>query len=201
MDKCPITGGNCHCEPKLASSPLGAALLIDLRAALRKVISDRAWYLSFLICESIPVKASHVSILNRLFRTTEELCNLLEPIIGSGIVEPLSNHLNEHLRVTANLLESTRDIAFGRSSNTKIFEIQEQLSSQQKKIGLYLGKINDTKLSCNHAFNLIMTHDKLVYELIVHRRNGIYDAYNDSLDRLTKHSLIIADAIYESLTL
>jgi hypothetical protein len=202
MNKCPITGGTCHCETKLAVSPLGVALLLDLKATLRKIITDQTWYLSFLICESLLVlRPSHMAVLNRLLQTTKELRELLEPIIGTVIAELLTLHLNDHLRLINSLLEPARDVSSEKAANKKIAEIREQLSIHRELVSTQLGKLNSNKLSLDHAHELMRIYDDLAYELIAFRRNGNYDAYNKSLDRLTKHGLVIADAIYESLTL
>lgn len=198
---CAITGEpRCNCPSKLSTSYLGSALLVDMKAALRKMFTDHAVYTSWLVqtssCTNIvqgPIKETD-AVTTRLLKNPSDISTLLSPIIGKDKGSELSSLFTEHLTLAASTLSLAIQKKPLGTSLTKFY-------ANGDKLGAFLGTFNTTKLSPKYAMSLMKQHNDHVIKLVTLRGEGKYQDYVTEYDEYYKHILTMSDAIYESLTM
>lgn len=196
MEFCPLTGEKlCDCKDKLAVSPLGSALMLDMKSALRKVFTDHVNYTSWLIIISLPIKQDSASqVAERLLRNPKDLSNLLLPIIGQDLASQVESGFKNHLLIAASLLDMVRNKDKNLESSIQKFY------NQGDQVAAVLVKINQTKLSYLHAKNMMRQHNEYVVSLASLQGKFAYKGYIKTYDAYYKHILMFSDMIYETLT-
>lgn len=195
MNPCPITGGKCTCKDKRATSTMGQALLVDYKAALRKVFSDHAFYTSFLICESLPDKTGATkAVAKRLLENPNDISKLIEPVVGYELALPVKDEFTKHLKLAAATLEPLR---IGNAGQVKV-DVSKFLANGND-VARALSNLNPDKLPLSYVKELMKTHNNFVVKLATLRSKSQFEEYNHVLDDYYKHILMMSDCIYEAL--
>lgn len=193
---CSITGNsNCDCVVKNAVNPIGSALLVDLKATLRKIFTDHGVYTLWLILESLPNKTSFADeVTKRLLRNPKDISNLLVNIIGNDAAFLVQQLFTEHLILASKTFEPAKN----GDTNT-LNMVLNKLFANGDKIGEALSTLNPIKLPVAYTKQLMRTHNEQVVQMVTKRLSkdsSIVELY----DHYYKHLLIMSDAIYEAFT-
>lgn len=196
MSRCRVTGKtDCHCPPKTKLSPMGSALMVDMKAALRFVFTDHANYTSWLIVETLPKQtAAAESVGTRLMKNPRDINMGLRDIIGHENGDMLENLFREHLTLAANLLGlllADQDVT---ATAHKFFE-------NGNVIGEILNHLNPQKISLEHAQMMMKEHNTYVIKLAKLRKAEEYVKYVLTYDEYFAHMMKFSDAVYELLTM
>jgi len=193
---CSVTGNTpCQCSNKNAVNPIGSALLVDLKGALRKVFTDHGFYTLWLILESLPSKTSFTNIVTqRLLRNPKDISNLLINIIGQEPAFLIQQLFTEHLILASKTFEPAKN-----NDNITLNNILNKLYINGDKIAESLSSLNPNKLHIQYTKQLMKVHNEQVLQLVVKRLSND-DLIVELYDQYYKHLLIMSDAIYEAFT-
>ncbi len=197
MSICPITGETpCKCPHKLSQTPIGNALLADLKSSLRKVFSDHAWYTSWLIVESVPVlQPDNQIVAKRLLKNSDDIANLLSYIIGQHRAQEIGLLFRNHLLLAVAALEPVRN-----GQTQLVNEAVQKFYAQGDLVGTGLHNLNQHKLSEPYAIRMMRQHNEYVVQLATLRQKRDYENYVKTFDEYYKHMLQFSDMVYETLT-
>jgi hypothetical protein len=198
MEKlCPITGDqHCKCKTNLAITPLGRALLVDTKAAVRKVFTDHLVFTNWVIIESVPeLTDSQPIIVNRLLENPKDIAVLLRSIIGNELARKVEELFTVHLKLAAAALTPLRE-GNSKALNKAVTEFLEQ----GKELAAGLHALNPEKLSLAYADKLVSEHNQFVVDIATTRQKGEAKKHVNLYDEYFHHGLGFADAIYETLT-
>lgn len=181
---CPISGYfPCNCDSPLAATPLGAALLLDTKAVLRKIFTDHVVYINWLFLQP------NDSVIDRLSANVRDIGNLLQPIIGDPKSYSIANLFNEHLSIIIHLV-----------NGDNLEDSASLLHNNGNLLAAALNDIKPNKLSSEYFHQLLLQHNNFILQLANGRANGaVTGEYITIFDELFKHTLILADVIYETL--
>lgn len=184
----------CNCPIKGAVTPLGSALLVDLKAVIRKIFTDHAVYTNWLIGDSLPSPRENIQpVITRLLRNPQDISNILEPIVGKEKSNVLGQLFTDHLILAATNLQSL--------STPEYKSVIGQFLANGDQIGNALANLNPHKLSADYAQKLMREHNEFLLKLISLRRTNNITEYINTYDNYYKHILMLADTIYETLTI
>lgn len=194
--RCVITGDSqCSCEWNPSETPLGSAMLMDMKASIRKVFTDHAVYTNWLILDSLPNLNSEAvtATTNRLLQNPTDIGNLLTPIVGKSKSLRVEHLFTEHLKLAAKILTLI---------NTKqsIDKTVADFYKNGDEVAEGLSELNPTKLGLAYAKKLMHDHNEHVVQLVTIRTKKDYTGYIRRYDVYYKHILMFADSIYEALT-
>jgi hypothetical protein len=193
---CSVTGNTpCHCPKKNAVTSIGSALLVDFKAALRKIFTDHGVYTLWLILESLPSQTPFSDVVTkRLLQNPKDISNLLVNIIGKDAAFLVQQLFTEHLILASKTFEPAKN-----GDQVTLNNILDKLYSNGDKIGEALASLNPVKLPIQYAKQLMRVHNEQVVQMVVKRLSNdisIVELY----DHYYKHLLMMSDAIYEAFT-
>src|SRR5690348_2238491 len=82
---CPRTGlPECKCDNKLASTPMGNALLTDPKCAIKKLFGDHEKYTNWLIISSFGNLSDAGDVVNRLIKNANDIAKFIAPLIDAN---------------------------------------------------------------------------------------------------------------------
>ena len=196
MSFCPVTGGKeCFCETKPATK-IGSALLVDAKAALRKLFSDHLFYTLLVINETVPhVEPSQPEFVKRLLQNPKDLGEFLTPIVGADKAKIVDQLFTEHLELAAATLGP-----LNAGDKKKIDAAVKAFFDQGERLAQGLSSLRPNKLSLVFAWDLVSQHNHFVVDLAVLRSEGKTKQQIKTFDRYFHHGLKFADVIYEALT-
>ena len=169
---------------------------MDLRGAIRKVWVDHVNLLTLLTVESVPVEQPAAQfVAARLRLNPIEFRQLLEPVLGVEVALNLERLLAEHIELGAALLVPirNRDQASADAAVARFAENGERLAAA-------LAAVNPDKLDITTARALIQQHNQFDVDGAVLRAQGRFREQVELYDPVMRHTLLLADVIYESLT-
>jgi hypothetical protein len=193
---CPVTGDYpCKCDTKLAVTPMGTALMTDVKAALRKLFDDHVDYTNLVIMESVPMLNPYAKdFIGRLLKNPTDIANLLVQIKGVPLAAEIKEAFTEHLKLAAATLEPVRN------GNGVATEAVKKFKNQGNILAGALSKINPVKLPLTFSLQLVNEHNDFVVKLVTLRATKKPREFIETLDMYRKHAMMWADAIYEALT-
>jgi len=193
---CPITGGKvCHCPGKTPTTIMGAALLIDMKSALRKVFTDHAVYTSTLISESLPIlQPPAEAVTERLLKNPQDIADLIEPIVGSSKANAVKEQFSQHLLLAAGAVTEVRE-----GNEETVANAVNNFYEQGDKLARALYELNTNKLNSNTVKKLIREHNEHVVQLATLRKSQEDHEYYAHYDIYYAHMLGISDALHGAL--
>jgi len=195
---CRITGEKiCMCPKKNRRNmePMGSALLVDMKSALRKVFTDHAWYTGLLIIESLPIPQPNAEfVANRLMRNPQDIYDLLLPIVGEELATPVRDQFKEHLSIAASLLPAVRE-----GNEDVITGGVRKFYNQGDILANALYNLSPEKLRLGEVTRLIHEHNEHVVTLATLRKQEKWEEYLTHNDDYYRHMLMVSDALYGAL--
>lgn len=99
---CPITGEiNCKCNK---NQNMISSLKVDLKATLRKLFTDRAVYIKFLLDSIIDEVNNSNIILDRLLNNQNDIGNQIRNIIGDYNADELIRLLYQNIKLIEDII-------------------------------------------------------------------------------------------------
>lgn len=197
MALCPRTGASfCHCKEKLARTSKGAALLVDLKCALRRVFGEHTMYTSNLIVASLPTKNEGyaAAVATRLLQNPADIAKLLHPVLETEYADNIEAAFTEHLKLAAACLDPVRD------HNKKQTEAAvKALLEQGNDVADLLSALNPRNIPDTVAREEFRQHNMFVVELANLREKEEYEEYVVVLDAYRAHMDGLSDLIYAAL--
>lgn len=192
---CRVTGkSDCKCNPKPNFHPIGSALMVDMKAALRSVFTDHAVYTSWLIVEKLPDDfPSSKFVATRLLRNPKDINDLLKYVIGENNGKLLEDLFTEHLTLAAGLLDLLL-------TNQSVEKAVDKFLANGDKIGSFFHSFSPEKITLKWAQQLMRDHNNFVINLATLRKNENWEEYIETYDRYFAHMMMFSDNIYELLT-
>jgi len=193
---CPITGGkDCHCPKKPNMTPIGAAMLVDMKSALRKVFTDHANYTSVFISESLPtLHEPSAAVTERLLRNPQDIADLISPVVGAEKANHVKDQFTQHLLLAAGAVAEVRE-----GDEDTIADAVNNFITQGNDVAVALYELNPNKLDLTTLQRLINEHNNHVVELATLRKTGQNYEYYAEYDVYYAHMLAISDALYAAL--
>lgn len=193
---CPVTGDYpCYCKSKLAVSPIGSALLVDIKSALRKLFTDHINYTNLVIITSLSrLESDNSDFVKRLLQNPIDIANLLAPIVGKQIAGDVRDGFTNHLTLANDILGHVRD-----GDKDSIAEAVNKFYEQGDVLSETLHNINTNKLPLETLYHMIRQHNEFVIKLAILRAEGQMEEYIQTFDTYYKHGLSLSDAICEAL--
>jgi len=194
---CPVTGDYpCQCKDKLAVTEIGAALLTDMKAVLRKLFSDHVNYTSLVVRSSVPQELPEAAAdVKRLLKNPIDIANLLVNVVGAPLATEIKDAFTQHLILANSALKPVRE-----GNTAGVQRAVAQFYEQGNTLADSLSKLNPSKLPQDYVLKLIREHNEFVVKLATLRQQRKYEEYNETFDKYYKHMLALADAVAESLT-
>lgn len=199
MALCPRTGSPiCRCREgeKLARTSKGAAMLLDLKCALRRVFTEHTVYTSSLIVASLPELNSRYAkaVTTRILMNPADIAALLRPIIEPALAGDIEAAFTEHLKLAAATFKPIREHD-GEATEVAV----DALVEQGNLVALYLSAINPHVIPIEEAEEEFRQHNLYVAELATLREQEKYEQYVEVYDTYRAHMDGLSDLIYAAL--
>ena len=178
------------------SSAMGSAYITDLKAVVRKALTDQSVYASFLIIDSIPRTNQNAvnATTTRLLKNPKDIGALLETIIGKELAYEIESAFTQHLKLAAAML---LNVVSGDNDALQA-DIQRFLD-QGNDVAYFLSEINSTMLPYDAVADAILVHNNYIVDLAVARAKQDYTLFSNIYDKYYEQILGVADLLYNAL--
>lgn len=188
---CSITG-ECHCKC-LYERNKSSALKVDLKSALRKLFTDHAVYMVFLLKGIVDLTSDTQVFLTRLLRNQVDIGDQLKPIIGTDNGNKVTAVLTKHIKLAGSVI--TAETENDRNLNLII----QDLFTNSADVAQVLSSLNPQLLPYAATKQMFDIHNQFVIDMTVARINGDFNREQQLYDGYYNEILAMSDAIYYAL--